>query len=79
MSTIMPICICTETLAFRWNCCTVEESKFRLAYAVSDEDGGRLVEEDLGNPILPTSRSEFNPEGQPEECVLTLNFMAVTR
>lgn len=41
MSTIMPICICAETLAFRWNCCTVEESKFRLAYAVSDEDGGQ--------------------------------------
>lgn len=66
----MNLCIYPETLVFNWNCCTVEESKFRLAYAVSDEDGGRLVE-DLGNPILPTSRLEFNPEGQPDRCVFT--------
>lgn len=37
----MNLCIYPETLVFNWNCCTVEESKFRLAYAVSDEDGGQ--------------------------------------
>jgi len=72
MNTIMPICICTETLAFRGNCCTVEESKFRLAYAVSDEDGGQMLgNQELGTPTLTFSRFEFNPEGQPDRCVFT--------
>jgi hypothetical protein len=66
----MNLCIYPETLVFQGNWSTVEERKFRWLTPSPIEDGGQLESgRELGTLILPVSRLQFNPEGQPDRCV----------
>jgi hypothetical protein len=65
------LCIYPETLDFQQFWCNLEEEKFVRLTPSPIEDGGKLeTGRELGTLILPVPRLKFNPEGQPEECVL---------
>lgn len=65
------VCIYTETLAIGLVSCIVKERKFDWLKPSPIEDGGQLDGRELDTSILPVSRLQFNPDGQPDRCVLT--------